>query len=338
LVLAIMSTADLVTRPPFVALPAGTGFAATFTGFVAVAAMLAAALPLELSIAIVFLFAGPHNLLEARYMIGRLPARAGRLRPFVVVACGGAFVLASSFAALPWAAAACDGRLLHAAWNAVFIGWVATLVVMRSRTRPRFDATWVPPAALVVVLLQWPWPSLVGLALVFGHPLMALAVLHRELRRSRPEWLPAWRMAAAAVPLGACAVWAATSLGSDLVVRSSLESSIVRHAGVDVLAFAPARGVVATHAFLELVHYGVWIVMLPLIGLRSPPWRIDTVPLARRGLSWARGVAAVLGCGVLAVVVLWACFCLDYETTRHVYFTIAVLHVLAEIPFLLRMP
>jgi hypothetical protein len=31
------------------------------------------------------------------------------------------------------------------------------------------------------------------------------------------------------------------------------------------------------------------------------------------------------------------CFLLDYGTTRRVYFTVALLHVLAEIPFLLRM-
>lgn len=92
------------------------------------------------------------------------------------------------------------------------------------------------------------------------------------------------------------------------------------------------------HAFLELIHYGVWIVVLPLVGLKSTPWRIDTVPLARRGRQWARGVATVLGCGGLAVAILWACFCVDYQTTRHVYFTVTVLHVLAEIPFLLRMP
>ena len=333
-----MSTADLHARTPLAALPTGVGFGTAFASFVVVAATLAAALPLQLSIAIVFLFAGPHNLLEARYMLGRLPARAGRLWPFFAIAAAGAVGLAASFALLPWAAVVVDGRILHAAWNAAFLVWVATLVVMRSRSRPRFDAAWVPAAALMLALLQWPWPAAMGMALVFLHPLMALAVLHRELRRSRPDWLPAWRMAAAAVPLGACAVCAVTGLAPDLAVRSALDESVVRHAGVDVLAFAPPRALVATHAFLELVHYGVWIVVLPLVGLKSAPWRIDSVPLVRRGGPWAHGVAAVLGFGALAVAILWACFCIDYQTTRHVYFTVAVLHVLAEIPFLLRMP
>jgi hypothetical protein len=40
---------------------------------------------------------------------------------------------------------------------------------------------------------------------------------------------------------------------------------------------------------------------------------------------------------LFVVLVLWVCFGLDYGTTRHVYFTVALLHVLAEVPFLLRM-
>ena len=52
----------------------------------------------------------------------------------------------------------------------------------------------------------------------------------------------------------------------------------------------------------------------------------------------AAGLAAPPAGGVLTVAVLWACFCLDYVTTRYVSFTIAVLHVLTETPFLLRMP
>jgi hypothetical protein len=41
--------------------------------------------------------------------------------------------------------------------------------------------------------------------------------------------------------------------------------------------------------------------------------------------------------GLAIVVLLWICFGLDYGTTRSVYFSVALLHVLAEIPFLLRM-
>jgi len=41
--------------------------------------------------------------------------------------------------------------------------------------------------------------------------------------------------------------------------------------------------------------------------------------------------------GAVAMIVLWGAFLADYSTTRDIYFTVAMLHVLAEIPFLLRL-
>ncbi len=94
---------------------------------------------------------------------------------------------------------------------------------------------------------------------------------------------------------------------------------------------------VAAHTFLEMVHYGVWVVLIPLVGMRSWPWQLKTIPAARRSRSWSHAVAAILLFGLSVVVVLWVCFGIDYETTRRVYFTVAMLHVLAEVPFFLRM-
>ena len=49
--------------------------------------------------------------------------------------------------------------------------------------------------------------------------------------------------------------------------------------------------------------------------------------------------AIKFGLAVSAIIVgtLWLCFLADYSTTRDVYFTVATLHVLAEVPFLLRL-
>ncbi len=44
-----------------------------------------------------------------------------------------------------------------------------------------------------------------------------------------------------------------------------------------------------------------------------------------------------LAFGVFVVVMLWFGFSVDYATTRDVYFTVAIAHVLAEAPFLLKM-
>jgi hypothetical protein len=81
----------------------------------------------------------------------------------------------------------------------------------------------------------------------------------------------------------------------------------------------------------------VWIVLLPLVTLRTAPWRLSDIPLTHRSAGWRRGVAMVLVAGLAVAAVLWCGFLIDYPLTRDVYFTVALLHVLAEIPFLLRL-
>jgi len=48
-------------------------------------------------------------------------------------------------------------------------------------------------------------------------------------------------------------------------------------------------------------------------------------------------LVAVVALLALSVLALWACFAADYPLTRDVYFTVAMLHVLVEVPFLLRL-
>ena len=61
------------------------------------------------------------------------------------------------------------------------------------------------------------------------------------------------------------------------------------------------------------------------------------MPVARDPRGFRRLVATALALGVFLVAVLWFGFAVDYATTRDVYFTIAIAHVLAEAPFLLKM-
>src|SRR5207237_10537426 len=100
--------------------------------------LLSGFVPIAFSIAIVFLFAGPHNWIEARYFLGRLPARWGKLRGFFLLGFTGVFGLTAAFAALPWLSRAWawgdDGRFLaYATWNSLVIAWVVTLALMRSQ-------------------------------------------------------------------------------------------------------------------------------------------------------------------------------------------------------------
>jgi hypothetical protein len=102
-----------------------------------------------------------------------------------------------------------------------------------------------------------------------------------------------------------------------------------------------------------MLHYAVWIIALPLIApltrLTNPErsdeksprrdsiWKVRSVPLARHPHGFPKLVGAALGFGIFAVVMLWVGFSMDYATTRDIYFTVAIAHVVAEAPFLLKM-
>lgn len=92
----------------------------------------------------------------------------------------------------------------------------------------------------------------------------------------------------------------------------------------------------ATHVFLESLHYIAWIVAIPL-ATGAVPWRLRRVPLAARSVQWRRLVTLVLAAGLGLVVTLWIAFAIDYELTRQIYFTLAIAHVLVEVPFLIRL-
>jgi hypothetical protein len=317
------------------------GFAALAVG----AAALAGWFPIEFSLATVFLFAGPHNWFEARYALGRLPARAGKLWGFFTVSALGIVGLAGAYAAVPAIvplfADSSDAVGLYSVWSTAFLLWIAVLVWMRSRTNPRFDGGWVWPLALFLCAGAWLNPFALPVVLVYLHPVMALVLLDRELVRSRPHWRRTYWCTVGCVPLALGALWWQLHAAPEPTGASgftvAFAPTLANHAGAWFFDGVSPHFLIASHAFLEMVHYGVWVVLIPLIGMRSRPWQLKTIPAARRNEKWSRGVAAVLLFGLLVVVVLWVCFGLDYDTTRHVYFTVAMLHVLAEVPFLLRM-
>lgn len=303
------------------------------------AALLAGWTPILFSIVTVFLFAGPHNWLEARYFLTRLPARWGPLRPFFLVAFAGMFALTGFLAMLPWLGerlGAARAPTVVAAWNSAVVGWIALLVLMRARTNPRRAWDLIVPVAFLLIAAAWLAPYSFSLALVYLHPLMALWLLDRELKRTRPAWRPAYHACLAAVPLLLVAIWWNLWNAPPLPGDTDLQLAITSHAGADRIDRVSSHVLVATHTFLEMVHYGVWIIAIPLIGIRMAPWRLQNIPMARRGEAWRIGIVTLLVCGAFVALVLWVCFGLDYPTTRYVYFTVAMLHVLAEVPFLLR--
>jgi hypothetical protein len=310
-------------------------------GLAGAAALLAGWRPLAFAVVTVFLFAGPHNWLEIRYFLSRLPGRWGKLRGYFLLAGAGIFGLTAAQAALPWLVDRWHGYtwvcwLASGLWNSLLVLWIAALMHLRSRQNPRRDWFWAWPAAIALLTITWALPQAWALGLIAVHPLIALWILDRELRRSRPELRRAYHACLACLPVLLLLLCWHLAARPSLPGEDVLTVQITRQAGAELLPGVSSHLLVAVHSFLEMIHYGVWVLAIPLVGLRTAPWRLQAIPLARRTPTWRKAGGALLAAGVGLVLLLWACFLADYATTWNIYFTVSLLRVLAEFPFLLR--
>ncbi len=317
-------------------------FAAILIGSAIVSGAMASWLPLQMSIVTVFLFAGPHNWFEARYFLMRLPARFGRSRNFFIVAFAGIGVLTLAYVLLPalyyanvWSGANWPNAI--AVWNTAMVLWISALVLMRAQQKRKGDWFWVLPIAFTLCALNWLSPELFSLSIVYVHPLVALWFFDRHLRRTRPEWLPVYRRCLMFLPFLMAGMLWQLSRTSSLADDNGLFWRITQHAGAELLPNVSSHMLVSTHVFLEMLHYGVWIVALPLIGATGSIWNLKTIPIANHSRGFPKLIAMILIFSLGIVLVLWMGFSFNYPMTRDIYFTVAIAHVLAEAPFLLRM-
>lgn len=309
-------------------------------------AALASWLPLQVSIVTVFLFAGPHNWFELRYFLMRLPVRFGRSRNFFVTAFAGLGFLTITYISLPllYRTASLPEETwltIVAGWNTLLLFWVALLTYLRGKQKLRqkriTDWSWTIPVALALSALNWLRPDLFSLAIVYIHPLVALWFLDRHLQRTRPDWLRAYRRCLLLLPLLLGAMVWQLSRTAPLSDDNGLFWRITQHSGAELLPQVSSHLLVSVHLFLEMLHYGVWLIALPLIGASMKFWHVRKIPIARHPRGFPKLIAGLLVGTLLMVVALWLGFSTDYATTRDIYFTIAIAHVLAEAPFLLRM-
>jgi hypothetical protein len=120
-------------------------------------------------------------------------------------------------------------------------------------------------------------------------------------------------------------------------ISPQIHDQIVRHSALPFVSEAYGQRLVAIHAFLELLHYGIWLIAIPLVSGRVFSREFATIPLMKSSEVLRMVIRVLLLASVFVVITLWICFLADYSTTRDVYFAIATFHVLAEIPFLLRL-
>jgi hypothetical protein len=340
----VQRAVELKTWPTARVAASSRTFVAIVMLCIVAAAAFASWVPLQLSIVTLFLFAGPHNWFEFRYFLMRLPVRFGRSRNFFLTAFVGLGVLTLTYVSLPfvynaalWSEEAWS--TIVASWNTALLVWLGLLVWLRRKQKTRAHWRWTIPVGLSLCSLNWLGPDLFSLAIVYVHPLVALWFLDRHLRRTRPAWLRAYRRCLCLLPIVlAGMIWQLSRVPA-LADDNGLFWRITQHSGAELLPQVSSHMLVSVHLFLEMLHYGVWIVALPLIGRMASArlWQAQSVPIARHPKGFPRIVAGLLVVGLVAIAVLWLGFSIDYTTTRDVYFTVAIAHVLAEAPFLLRM-
>ncbi|MDI1243440.1 MAG: hypothetical protein PSX80_16120 [bacterium] len=316
-------------------------FLIAFVSACAVGALLIGSFPLQLSIVTIFLFAGPHNLMEFRYFAARMPVRWGRSKSFYSVGIGGVVVLTAAyltlyFASGNWMWSLASWQIYAAVWNTAFILWVGSLFYLRGKQRRR-DWSLALAAAFFLAGLAWIVPQYWSLALVYLHPFVALWFLERQIRRTRPDWLRAYHLCLLSVPVFLFLIWVAVSNQPNLPQDPNLFWRINQHAGGEILPSISSHLLVATHVFLESIHYFVWLLLIPLVDRRAIPWRLKEVPIFANTNGIPRVFAAFLAFSVGVSLALWFGFAIDYATTRDLYFAFAIGHVLAEFPFLVKM-
>jgi hypothetical protein len=268
--------------------------------------------------------AGPHNWMEVRYLLSRLPNRAGKLKTYFLTSAIGTGMLGISSVLLPWYWSPLTLRL----WNLALIGWVVILASLRRSENPRRAWPWLEPCALTVAGIMWLYPQAFTLLLVFGHPLLALFILDKELTAFRRKEQTIYRQALLAVPVGLLF----------LLIGLSHQNLFVSTDLVSFFTLADQTPVfLATHTYLELLHYAVWIGALPVLAKVTRRERLATFPLLKKSESRQKWARCVLILGLVITGVLWWGFAQDYELTRELYFRIAVFHVLIEFPFLVRL-
>jgi hypothetical protein len=321
-----------------VALP----FALCFTSFCVFAALLISWKPIQLSIATVFFFAGPHNWMEFRYFLARMPARWGKSRLFYSIGLGGMVFLTLAYAVIfalgqSWYLNPVAQTICFSIWDTAMLLWLCTLIFLRGRQRKGRDWSWVFAAGLAMSAFAWLAPLWFSLGLVYLHPLVALWFLDRQLKRTRPHWRRAYHFCLALLPFILVVMWTQTAHQANLDNSDALSWRITQHAGAGILTGISSYFLVASHVFLETVHYGVWLVLIPLAGISGSVWSTKGIPLAVHRDGWPTAVKLALAFGVFAVLVLWVSFGVNFTTTRDIYFTIAIAHVLAEVPFLIRL-
>ena len=241
-----------------------------------------------------------------------------------------------------------------ASWNTLLLLWIGGAGLAARKKKVRRDWSWAIPVALGLCSLNWLAPEFFSLGIVYLHPLVALWFLDRHLRT---------QAARVATHLSPLLVSVAIAPGRNVLAtladpsasgrqRTLLENHPTCRRAITAKRFQPCAGrhaCISRDAALRCLAGGAAAdCAVSKIGDTEGAGQLTvSQPRARLGgedraagasSPWiSRLVATALVFGLFVVAILWFGFSVDYATTRDVYFTVAIAHVLAEAPFLLKM-
>lgn len=312
-------------------------FAASWLLLVVASALLAAGLPSVFSIWTVIIFGVPHNYAEFRYFLAKLPSRFGPLKPFFMTSFVGVSLLFCAEAALAisvdrgWLQPPLSRSLLWC-WNEALILWILALSVLRYRDITRGAIALNMILAFVTTASNCLSPPMFTVVLTYLHPLLGLWILERELRRSRKSWLPTYHRCLLAVPVVVLAL--ALCLHGSTSDTAALRLLTLSNLGVSFFPGTSPIMFVAIYGFLQMVHYGVWVVAIPIAARSWQKWNINHLSVVRNRSRLRRLLWTAVGVATLAIPAFWLGFKFDYYTTIEIYVIVSLTHVIAEVPFL----
>lgn len=220
--------------------------------------------------------------------------------------------------------------LFHSQMLAVPV-WIGIMAAVRCWARP----LWMVPvlcAAAAAGWAAWTRPDVAAVTFVQLHNITALIMAALVLRgRPREEQRQAWPLLAGVALASIIGTWGLLTWAP---VWGGVEvpAATARVLGASV---APAGAssflmdrLMAVFSFQLWLHYGVWVMLVPALGLAPLP------ALPRPALG-AVTVAMVIGVAAVAVVAGTLSFFQDFVHTRTIYLALAGLHVYGEYPALI---